>query len=169
MRIREIIVPELQRKKINNAIINKEELYYNAENISLFICKDGIYSYKLNSDNDNANTFHKIIIDVIGSYRMIKRDNIYERINEECESENIIYINEYNQTNKDTNIIPFSHEVISFKRYTIMSNSKSPVSLVVEEYTNNIPNKVIFLIRDDHSINSQIIKDDLNKLISFLI
>jgi hypothetical protein len=50
-----------------------------------------------------------------------------------------------------------------------MSNSKSPVSLVVEEYTNNIPNKVNFLIRDDHSINSQIIKDDLNKLISFLI
>ena len=44
------------------------------------------------------------------------------------------------------------------------------LELFVEEYnmSNKIPNKVYFRILNDFSLNSSIIKDELNTLISFL-
>jgi hypothetical protein len=168
MKIKEILVPQLQGLNLNNKYIEKEVIVKGlcfVEYDEHLICsKEGFFKYDKNRLVEHSRQ-------IIDFYGMEKNNGSYIRIDDDdcknIEHENTIYINEYNPNNTITNSLPIHHTVIHFTRSVLKITNKSNLEMIVETYE-NMPNKVYFKIMNDFSINSVNIRQELNTLISFL-
>jgi hypothetical protein len=167
MKIKEILVPQLQGLNLNKKYIEKEinydKLYLNQHNDYLICSNEGFFKYE-------KNILKKVDRQMYDYYCMEKNSGSYLRVDNDDTrnlSKNIIYINEYIPNIINSNTLPIDHSVIHFTKYVLKITHKSNIEMIIEKYE-NIPNKVYFNIINNFSINSVNIRDELNTLISFL-
>lgn len=187
MKISEVIVPQLQGLKLNNKCIEKaivdKHVIHNKYNFTLLCSEDGFYKYKNDSIMELCKTVHNSYC-MKKKYRMRSecnntnddeidhndhKETYYEIVPYNNTENGLIFINEITNYEIPTNTIPYTHSKLQYCKNVIKINKKSNLELIFEEYNDDmIKNKVYFYILNDFSINSDIIKNELNDLISFL-
>lgn len=174
MKVKEVIVPSLQDKKLNIVKLdNNDNIHHFSSEINKFIGDDGVYYYR------KIKSKVKLIkeeVEILDSYILL-RDNITKKyVKQEPQGihcgtlNNTIAVNEMEQKTTHVNVLPFNHSVLRYKKHSIKRSNDSPIEMVVEEFKPyiDICTKIYFIINDGFSLNSVIIKDELNMLISFL-
>ena len=171
MKIKEVIVPQLQGSKFDEKNITKgiseQSIIIKKYNKTYLCSEEGFYRINNGKINECFVTVHnsyciKKFLNVNGivEYKKVP----YNKIDNEQ-----IFINEITEYNIPTNTIPHNHTLLQYEQSILKLNKKSNLELIIEDYhTNDIPNKVYFHILNDFSLDSKIIKDELNVLISFL-
>lgn len=184
MKVKEVIVPSLQGKELNIVKLNNyDNIHYFSREINKFIGDDGIYYY---SKIKSKVKLIKEEVEILDSYVLLK-DNITKKYVKQESQEihcgsfnNTIAVNVMEQKTTQVNVLPFNHSILQYKKHSIKQSIDSSIEMVVEEFkpyvdicnnhicNNHICNKIYFIIKDGFSLNSDIIKDELNVLISFL-
>lgn len=165
MKIKELLVPDLTNRDLNiRKIKSDDSMHYTKENINNFICEDGIYMY---IKKKNTVELFREEVEINNAYILSKdEDNMYIKCDSPREGE--IFVNELDKTYVKTNILPLHHTLLSYEKHVIKQNNNSPIELIIEQH-NSVFSKTYFIIKDSFSLNSKIVKDELNKLISFLV
>ena len=161
----EIIVPYLNTKNISNDFFSRcetENIYTLRENITEFICDDGIYTY-----NKSFSLIKKNILSLKSNiYYKERETDMYIECDKNQDIDNsMIYVNSIQHKNEKCNSLPIKHSIIQYNKSIFKTHKIGMVSLVVEEYE-NIPQKKYFNTNVDFISNIDTIRNELNMLIS---
>jgi hypothetical protein len=133
-----------------NEMIKNDNLYITSTNKQLFYSNEGIYAiennyiYRLNFiDDENIKTYTDIINNhpIITDNTEIKKEKVYQ--------------------------LPNKHHIYNYKEYEVkIHQNKTLISLVIQ-VSNNVVNDHYF-ITNEKDVDNIFIKQDINKLISYI-